>query len=358
MNSQRLAAALLIVLIASTAVAQRQKPLPQPKLTSEQRTKVSKLLAEYRAAGNNIEKKQGICDKALEVGPAAAPLMLAAVDKDLQPKLKRYQSKFAIQAAAAAKRKVGKVDLDEVARLRQSVLGLQKLGDAFTHEVITQRADPAMAKLRAAFILDRKEVLEKSKDLPADRQKLEELGKLWDRCQVQMPATQPGEKEKSPPASFENSLEDEENLAASLAVPLDPRTRSVLAMNARLAEKLDPEEARAILELNLTRNLLGLPALAIDLNLCAAARGHSADMERLHFFSHESPVEGKKTPADRARLFGTKADAENIFAGSTSGKSANESWFHSPGHHRNQMGNHVRVGVGRSDKYFTQMFGN
>lgn len=132
----------------------------------------------------------------------------------------------------------------------------------------------------------------------------------------------------------------------------------MLSANARLAEKLDPEEARAILELNLARNLLGLPALLIDLNLCAAARSHSADMEKLHFFSHESPVEGKKTPSDRAKLFGTRADAENIFMGSTSGKSAHEGWFRSPGHHRNQMSNQVRVGVGRNGKYFTQMFGN
>ena len=195
--------------------------------------------------------------------------MLAAVDKELQPKLQRYENKFRVQAAAAAKRKISKVDLTEIARLRQLVLGLQKLGDGFTHEVITEKADPAMAKLRAAFILDRKEVLDKSKDLQADRKKLEDLGKLRDRCQIQMP-TKGTDEEKPATASFDSDLEDEENLAASMAVPLDPRTRAVLAMNTRLAEKIDPEEARAILELNLTRNLLGLPGLAIDLNLCAA----------------------------------------------------------------------------------------
>src|SRR5208337_1044126 len=99
-------------------------------------------------------------------------------------------------------------------------------------------------------------------------------------------------------------------------------------------------------------------ALAIDLSLCEAAREHSQDMERLHFFSHESPVPGKKTPWDRAKLAGTTASGENIFNGSTSGKAADEVWFHSPGHHKNQMGNFARVGVGRSGVYFTQMFGN
>ena len=118
-------------------------------------------------------------------------------------------------------------------------------------------------------------------------------------------------------------------------------------MNARLAEKLDPEEARAILALNLTRNLLGLPALAIDLEALRggprALPGHGA----AEVLFARSPVPGKKTFGDRAKLAGTTASAENIFAGVSDGKAAHEGWFHSPGHHRNQMGNSSRVGVGR-----------
>jgi uncharacterized protein YkwD len=110
--------------------------------------------------------------------------------------------------------------------------------------------------------------------------------------------------------------------------------------------------------LNLDRNLLGLQPLAIDLKLCEAARDHSKDMERLKFFSHESPVPGKMSFTDRAKLFGATASGENIFAGITNGKSAHEGWFHSPGHHRNQMGHSTRVGIGRSGTYFTQMFGS
>jgi len=182
---------------------------------------------------------------------------------------------------------------------------------------------------------------------------------MWEWCQAQLPVVRTADnEEKAAPASFENYLQGEEELALSLATPQDPRTLSVLAANARLAEKLDPEEAKAILALNLTRNLLGLPALAIDLRLCDAAREHSQDMERLKFFSHESPVEGKKTPQERARLAGTTAAAENVFKGTTSGQSAQEAWFHSPGHHRNQMGEFSRVGVGRNGAYFTEMFGN
>ena len=352
--------AVAFVLLCFTAVfaqaADKAEKKTRPTLTPDQRAKVNKLLVEYRSAGNDVEKKQAVCDKVLEIGPAASPLMLAAVNRDLQPKIKKYNAKFQAQAAAASNRKTGKVDLNEVMELRKTVLDLQKLGDKFTHEIITEKADPAVAKLRAMFILDRSDVLDKSKDLQADRKKLSDLGRLWERCQIQMPNENTDQTKASTP-TFESYLQDEENLAVSLAAPLDPRTRAVLAMNSKLAEKIDPEEARAILELNLTRNLLGLPALALDLNLCAAARDHSTDMEKQGFFSHESPVEGKKTPWDRAKRFGTTASAENIYKGSSSGKSANDGWFHSPGHHRNQMGSHARVGVGRSGGLFTQMFG-
>ena len=243
--------------------------------------------------------------------------------------------------------------------MRREAHDLQQLGAGFTKEVIVEKIDPVVKKLRAVFILDRSEVLDKSPELQAARKKLEGVGRLWEQCQAHLPPPPETEnQEKAAPASFDSYLQGEEELAASQAIPQDPQTRAVLAMNARLAEKLDPEEARAILALNLTRNLLGLRVLAIDLRLCEAGRAHSQDMERLKFFAHESPVPGKKTPEDRARLAGTTASGENIFMGQLSGMSAHEGWFHSPGHHKNQMGNFSRVGVGRSGTYFTQMFGS
>ena len=124
------------------------------------------------------------------------------------------------------------------------------MGDGFTKEVIVEKIDPVVQKLRAVFILDRSEVLDKSPDLQAERKKLESLGRMWERCQAQLPPPRRRKsQEKAAPASFESYLQGEEELAASLAIPQDPRTRAVLAMNAKLAEKLDPEEARAILAL-------------------------------------------------------------------------------------------------------------
>jgi len=341
---------------ALTAADDRPRPVP---LSPENRGEVNRLLQEYRGAGSNLAKKQEMCRKVLSIEPAAVPLMLAAVERDLRPQLRKYSAKFQTQAAAEAKRKVGKIDFVKVMEMRKAVQDLRKSGDDFTKEVIVQKIDPVVQKLRAAFILDRADVLDNSPTLQAERKKLEGFGRMWEWCHAQLPLPKATEDlEKAAPASFENYLEGEEELVVSLAIPQDSRTLSVLAMNARLAEKLDPEEARAILALNLTRNLLGLPALAIDLRLCEAARGHSRDMERLKFFSHESPVEGKKTPSERAVLAGTTAAAENVFKGTTNGQSAHEGWFHSPGHHRNQMGDYARVGVGRSGAYFTEMFGN
>jgi len=138
---------------------------------------------------------------------------------------------------------------------------------------------------------------------------------------------------------------------------MDAATRAVLAANLQLASKIDPEEARCVLDLNLTRNLLGLAPVLIDLALTAVARDHSADMERLNFFSHDSPVPGKTTPWDRAKRVGTTASAENIAAGTLDGAVANLMWWHSPGHHKNMLGQHARVGLGRSGKYWTELFG-
>jgi len=106
------------------------------------------------------------------------------------------------------------------------------------------------------------------------------------------------------------------------------------------------------------RVLLGLNPLKIDPGLCSAARDHSTDMVKQKFFSHESPVAGKRTFQDRARKFGSAANGENIAEGQPTGAAVNQDWFHSPAHHLNMMNRHwSRVGVGRFEKTWTEMFG-
>ena len=140
-------------------------------------------------------------------------------------------------------------------------------------------------------------------------------------------------------------------------MPLTDSARQVLAHNSKLESQLHPEEARCLSALNTTRILLGLEPLLLDLKLVEAARGHSADMAEQNFLSHESPVEGKRTFGDRAKLAGTTSSGENIAMGSRRGVDTNRQWFHSPGHHRNMLAKHVRVGIGKSGKHWTELFG-
>jgi uncharacterized protein YkwD len=132
----------------------------------------------------------------------------------------------------------------------------------------------------------------------------------------------------------------------------------VLAENERLGATLPPEAVAGMRSLNMLRMACGLQPLLIDPKLCAAAVGHSADMEQHGFFAHQSPLPGKQEPWDRAKLAGTTASGENIFMGSPAAAEAIKGWFLSPGHHKNMFGDgHRRQGLGRSGKHWTQLFG-
>jgi len=98
--------------------------------------------------------------------------------------------------------------------------------------------------------------------------------------------------------------------------------------------------------------------LVIDLKLCNAARGHSADMVREDFFSHTSSVSGKASPWDRAKKAGTSASGECIYKGSPSPQSANRAWFYSPGHHKILFAAGARrLGMGRDKRTWTLLTG-
>jgi uncharacterized protein YkwD len=351
---RRLIVAVAMVLGTWLVIGGRAEGKPPAGESSGSRES-AKLVAEFRRAKGDTEKQGQVVEKAIAAGPAAVAALQKQIFRELHPQLDRYRLRFQQQAAGLAKNHLRKADLSEIARLRLPVLALTK-GEP-THEEIAAKGDPAMARLTEIFVVNRADVLAQSKDLQAERQQLQALGKHWERCLAALQQSAPAEGESKKPFTFEDYLSGEEELAAGLAVPMDPKTQQVLAVNARLAGQLDPEEARTVLALNLTRNLLGLPALVIDLKLAAAARDHSKDMEQMKFFAHESPVPGKKTPWDRAARFGTSASGENIFMGSPDGKVANQAWFHSPGHFKNMLGDHQRVGVGRSGVYFTEEFG-
>lgn len=113
--------------------------------------------------------------------------------------------------------------------------------------------------------------------------------------------------------------------------------------------------------LNARRVIMGLRPMLLEERLSDASRGHSEDMRGMGFFSHTSPVPGKTSPADRARVarFQGSWTGENIFMGSSSYMSAYTGWFGSDGHRFimfTKGGSNV-IGVGIAGGHWTMMTG-
>lgn len=126
----------------------------------------------------------------------------------------------------------------------------------------------------------------------------------------------------------------------------------------------DPEaEAMMLRLLNQERAVAGLKPVRADDSLRVVARAHSAEMFRLKYFAHESPVTG--TPFDRLRKAGIRYDmaAENLAYAPTV-EVAHRGLMNSTGHRRNILTpefTKVGIGVMQSQlwgKMFTQLFSN
>jgi len=135
----------------------------------------------------------------------------------------------------------------------------------------------------------------------------------------------------------------------------------VMAENAVADSVATKDERRQVEITNEYRIMMGhRRAVIINDELTLAARGHSADMSRLGFFDHFSPVPGKRAPADRIRAAGYSFSgcSENIHRGSGDPMGAHLSWRGSSGHHRNLlMPSWVEMGTGRDGRNWTQNFG-
>ena len=157
------------------------------------------------------------------------------------------------------------------------------------------------------------------------------------------------EWKQNPPLPLDIFAQEAEKLAAEMLSPEEQVSRKVAEANAPLAARLDRNVVAGMEDVNAMRVMCGLRPLVYDLKLCEAARGHSGDMQAGNFFAHESPLPGKKTPFDRAKLAGTTASGENIFKGSAVSKEAIKGWFLSPGHHKNMLRDNIgRQGLGRA----------
>jgi uncharacterized protein YkwD len=329
-----------------------------PIIVATETGDIQSLLNLYRSSPDAAQRDRA-ASAMLHIGGNGPARLIGAVATDFQRKLKKYRGSFQDQVAALVRIKRGGATPAEIAMLQAKVTDLVK-DPGLTKDRIVKEADPAIKRLEEVLTIDRKSVFANSPQLIESRKELMELTLLAGKAAKQLATSERRLAEKVPSASeLETELTESEELAVFMSTPMKPEHQEVMFENMHLAKQLDAEEAAGIQMLNLMRIRVGLQPVAIDPKLGEAARGHSKDMRTLGFFSHESPVSGKTTPWDRAKLAGTSASGENIFYGSPSHQSAIMAWWHSPGHFKNMMnGGFRRIGLGRVDGHWTQMFGS
>lgn len=108
---------------------------------------------------------------------------------------------------------------------------------------------------------------------------------------------------------------------------------------------LSSTERTMLKTLDEQRASAGCQPLTTRRSLNGAAGAHASDMVARGYFSHTSPDGG--TPWDRAKAFGTTANAENIAAGNTDGVAAAVQLWNSTGHRANIANcGLTKVGIG------------
>ena len=366
-------ASLLLALVSLVAVPLRAAAQDDSSRTDSERKELAAIAAEFRRLASRPEQRLALIERTDKLGPNAVDAILRIVHEELLRPLADYRQQVTRAATELAAARSKSADASKVAEIRADVLALSK-DDELTERQIKEVGDAGLEELKKLLVPPVTEVLRQHPQLKPARQQLQTLGKQWEKCATLiMLAEDP--KSAEPPLkktacvdgadelleldlpAFDQYLTKDEELAMALAIPMDAATRQILNNNNQLSANLDSEELRCVLDLNVTRILLGLAPLRLDPALAAAARGHSADMQQHDFFGHESPLPGKKMPWDRAKIFGATANAENIAVGTIDGAVINAMLWHSPSHHKNLVGDYARVGAGRHGKHWTELFG-
>jgi uncharacterized protein YkwD len=153
-------------------------------------------------------------------------------------------------------------------------------------------------------------------------------------------------------------------LLVSALVGLGQGPDPALAQENAPAPPADPAVARVVELTNAERQKAGLPPLAVNLSLAAAAQRYAEAMAASGCFSHTCPpipeLQGRVESAGYTQ-WGRLA--ENIAAGQRSAEQVVAAWMGSPGHKANILRDGVtEIGVGRATggsygTYWTQVFG-
>lgn len=343
------------------AAAKASKPSDSSKdravgndgLTADQRWRLGEAYKGFAGAKPGSKTWYAAAAVCLRYGEAGRKRLAAPVEARYRITMRQYEAAFAKAADKAMKarlailKKKGKTasQVDEEIRDARKVIADLRAKRDLSKDDLVKQGDPAMATLETLVGLSRKEVFAADRTLAAMRA---DAMKIWNlRALV---------REEDPIDS--ETFATLEDAMALVATPISAASKAALKGNLALRAKVQPVEAEGIADLNRMRLLAGLEALAIDPKLAEAGRAHSKDMAEKGFFSHTSPVPGKRTFGQRARLAGTTAFGENIAYGTSSPQGANRMWFHSPGHFKNMFSSRYRrMGLGYHDRRWTQMFG-
>jgi uncharacterized protein YkwD len=345
---------IILALPASATIRPSLKPIDPDKLSESQRKRTSELFQQLQAHPDDHVKRTRIIKDIAGIDRASAKKMFDILDRQLKPLWTNYSTSFATASRKATATKSTGSARREGIKLERQVRALRTLGDRLSKGKIQQTGDPALERLEELKFLTTGEIFSTDPGLADRRTEILEIGKQRTLCIEQLLLLD----FEALPFGNDDIRAFEENTARS-ALGLPGEHLAILRYNVRLRAIIPVEEAEAIRDMNRYRLLIGLPPCVIDPKLCKTARDHSKDMEEKDFFSHTSPVPGKKSPWGRAKLEGTTAKSENIYSGKKDGKAANRSWWYSPGHHRNMLNpGSRRVGMGVHGKKWTQMFGN
>lgn len=125
-------------------------------------------------------------------------------------------------------------------------------------------------------------------------------------------------------------------------------------------ENRDASQTEQVLSIvNQERQNAGCAPLRSDSRLVAAAQGHSSDMARRGYFSHDTP-EGKTFDVRIKEAGYAQPGAENIAMGQRSAEEVMDAWMHSDGHRRNILNcdlSTIGIGLDTDGWYWTQDFG-
>ncbi len=341
-----LMAATLLVPAGLTA----QGPATRP--TAQRPESLWVLAADYRRFRRDPAKREAAAKQLLARGAEGAVQLQEELQKELQLGYARYQRDFYAQAQSLGLQKYRAANKQHIAAWQAHVQALGNDED-LSKDAIKTRGEPALTNLRKALTFSSADVLASSPALAAQREAVIGLLALQDKCF----AVRDAGKVVPPRPDRTKTIVQDETILAMMGAPLGTNNRRIVEDTWRRRGDLLPEEAHGLIDLNVMRSLVGLEALVLDLQLCKAGRGHSTDMVERKFFSHTSPVPGKKAPVDRARLAGATLSAlgECIAYGQRTAAQANAGWFLSPSHHKLILGNFTRAGLGRHKNYWTLM---